>query len=70
MSMQTVSQAEQALAELAERFCHWRQNRAHTHARIPVPLWDQAVALSRVLPNGQVAKVRSTGWKLDRGFRG
>lgn len=57
MSMNTVSQAEQALAELAERFRHWRQNRAHTHERIPAPLWDQAVALSRVLPNGQVAKV-------------
>jgi len=57
MSMNTVSQAEQALAELAERFYHWRQHRAHTHERIPTPLWDQAVALSRVLPNGQVAKV-------------
>ena len=56
MSMNIVSQAEQALAELAERFRHWRQNRANTHERIPAPLWDQAVALSRVLPNGQVAK--------------
>jgi len=56
MSMNTVSQAEQALAELDERFRHWRQHRAHTHERIPAPLWDQAVALSQVLPNGQVAK--------------
>jgi hypothetical protein len=56
MLMQTVFQAKQALAELAERFRHWRQNRAHTHERIPAPLWDQAVALSRVLPTGQVAK--------------
>lgn len=56
MAMKTVSQAEQALAELAERFTHWRQSRASLHERIPAPLWDQAVALSQVLPNGQVAK--------------
>jgi hypothetical protein len=56
MAMKTVSQAEQALTELAERFTHWRQSRANIHERIPVPLWDQAVALSQVLPNGQVAK--------------
>jgi hypothetical protein len=56
MSMNTVSQAEQALAELTQRLRHWRQNRANTHERIPAPLWDQAVALSQVLPNGQVAK--------------
>jgi hypothetical protein len=56
MAIKTVSQAEQALAELAERFTHWRQSRASLHERIPAPLWDQAVALSQVLPNGQVAK--------------
>jgi hypothetical protein len=61
MSMQTVSQAEQALAELAERFSHWRRNRTNAHERIPAPLWDQAVALSRVLPNGQVAKALGLG---------
>jgi hypothetical protein len=56
MAMKTVSQAEQALAELAERFTQWRQHRAHRHERIPAPLWDQAVVLSEVLPNGQVAR--------------
>ena len=56
MAIKTVSQAEQALAELAERFTHWRQHRVNRHERIPAPLWDQAVALSEVLPNGQVAK--------------
>jgi hypothetical protein len=56
MAMKTISQAEQALAELAEQFTHWRQSRASRHERIPAPLWDQAVALSQVLPNGQVAK--------------
>ena len=56
MAIKTVSQAEQALAELAERFRHWRRHRAHRHERIPAPLWDQAVVLSEVLPNGQVAR--------------
>ncbi|MGC1955252.1 MAG: hypothetical protein WA970_22285, partial [Gammaproteobacteria bacterium] len=35
---------------------HWRQQRANRHERIPTPLWDQAVALTQVLPNGRVAK--------------
>lgn len=54
--MKTISQAEQALAELAEQFTDWRRCRAGRHERIPVPLWDAAVALSQVLPNGRVAK--------------
>lgn len=56
MTTKTISQAEQALAELAEAFTDWRRHRAGRHERIPVPLWDRAVALSRVLPNGRVAK--------------
>ncbi len=56
MAMKKVSQAEQALVELAEQFTHWRRSRASRHERIPAPLWDQAVALSQVLANGQVAK--------------
>jgi hypothetical protein len=56
MKIERVSQAEQMLVDLAEQFTHWRQHRASRHERIPGPLWDQAVALSQVLPNGQVAK--------------
>jgi hypothetical protein len=56
MSISTITQAEQALAELAEQFTRWRQQRANRHERIPTPLWDQAVALTQVLPNGRVAK--------------
>lgn len=56
MSTPTITQAEQALAELAEQFTRWRQRRANRHERIPTPLWDQAVALTQVLPNGRVAK--------------
>jgi hypothetical protein len=54
--MKTIAQAEQALAELAEQFSDWRRRRAGRHERIPAPLWDAAVALSHVLPNGRVAK--------------
>jgi hypothetical protein len=50
--------AEEALTELAGRFAHWRQSRAHAPERIPQILWDQAVALSRVFPNSRVAKQR------------
>jgi hypothetical protein len=56
MPISPISQAEQTLSELAERFTGWRQQRAHRRERIPGPLWDQAVALTQVLPNGRVAK--------------
>lgn len=47
---------EQELAELAERFAHWRQTRADRSERIPQSLWDQAVELSTVLAHCRVAK--------------
>jgi hypothetical protein len=56
MSTPIDSPAEEALTELAERFEHWRQSRTHGRARIPEDLWDQAAALSMVLPNARVAK--------------
>lgn len=56
MSIERAAQAEQALSELAERFEHWRQTRASVHERIPAPLWEHAIALSRVLPDSRVAK--------------
>lgn len=56
MSTPIDTPAEEALTELAERFEHWRQSRTHGRARIPKDLWDQAVALSVVLPNARVAK--------------
>jgi hypothetical protein len=56
MTTLIVAHAEEALTELAGRFEHWRQTRAHTHERIPQALWDQAVALSTVLSNSQVAR--------------
>ena len=56
MSEGLIAQAEQALSELAKRFEHWRQTRAHAHERIPQPLWDEAVALSRVLSDWRIGK--------------
>lgn len=51
-----IAQAEQALSQLAERFEHWRQTRANAHERIPQPLWDEAIALSRVLSDSRIGK--------------
>ena len=66
--MKTISQAEQALAELAEAFTDWRQHRAGRHERIPAPLWDRAVALSWVLPNGRVANVLKCAGSAEIGI--
>ena len=48
--------AKEALTELAGRFEHWRQTRATIRDRIPQAFWDQAVDLSTVLSNSQVAR--------------
>lgn len=56
MPRDRIAQAEQALSELAKRFEHWRQTRANAHERIPQPLWDEAVALSRVLSDWRIGK--------------
>lgn len=48
--------AEHELAQVAQRFDHWRHNRPTPRPRIPQSLWDQAVALSAVLPVSHVAK--------------
>jgi len=63
MTTESPLQAEAALADLAEQFERWRQTRATGQERIPLSLWDQAVALSTVLPCSRVARglhVRST----------
>ena len=63
MATESPLQAETALAELAEQFEDWRRSRTTGRERIPPSLWDQAVALSTVLPCSRVARrlrVRST----------
>ena len=56
MSVELAAQAEQSLADLAERFEQWRRTRASAHESIPAPLWNQAITLSRVLSDSKVAK--------------
>ena len=55
MKMDTPLHAEHQLDQLAGQFEHWRQTRANRRDRIPKELWDQAVALARVLPYSRVA---------------
>jgi hypothetical protein len=44
------------LDQLAGQFEHWRQTRTHPGECIPEPLWQQAVALTTLLPYTRVAK--------------
>jgi hypothetical protein len=61
----TYSHAEHELEQLAQQFDHWRQHRTTTAARIPQPLWEQAMALSTVLPPSRVARrLRLSGQAL------
>ena len=48
--------AEHALAQVAQAFDHWRQHRPSRATPIPQPLWEQAIALTALLPRSQVAK--------------
>lgn len=63
MTTESPLPVETALAELAEQFEEWRRSRTTGQERIPPSLWEQAVALSTVLPGSRVARclrVRST----------
>ena len=56
MSLMFRSPAEAELAQLIERFDHWRQTRTTRHDPIPDWLWDQAIQLTSHLPLSRVAK--------------
>jgi len=56
MTLTTPLQAEHQLDQLAGQFEQWRQTRPHVWARIPEPLWEQAVALAAILSPSRVAK--------------
>jgi hypothetical protein len=56
MTLNTSLHAEHQLDQLAGQFVHWRQTRPHPRARIPQALWEQAVALARVMPHSRVAQ--------------
>jgi hypothetical protein len=56
MSLISTSPGETQLAELMDRFDHWRQSRTTRGEPIPDSLWEQAVSLTRLLPLSRVAK--------------
>jgi hypothetical protein len=56
MKIKTPLHTDHQLDQLAGQFEHWRQTRSHHGERIPQALWDQAVALARVLPHTRVAQ--------------
>jgi hypothetical protein len=59
--------AEQALAQLAQEFDHWRHLRTSRATPIPQHLWEQAIALTALLPRGQVAKrLRLSGGEFKK----
>src|SRR2546427_11890514 len=55
--------AEQELTQLAAQFDQWRDHRATRRERIPQGLWEQAVALTTVLPLSRVAKCLRVSWQ-------
>ena len=63
MSSNGRASADHALRALAARFEHWRRTRAVPQERIPAVLWEQAAALSTVLPPSRVAQTL----RLSRG---
>jgi hypothetical protein len=56
MQQEIETPAEQALTQLAQDFDQWRQHRRTRFERIPLPLWEQAIALSQALPIARIAK--------------
>jgi hypothetical protein len=48
--------ADHQLDHLARQFAQWRQSRAHAAERIPLSLWEQAMALAATVPPSRVAK--------------
>jgi hypothetical protein len=48
--------AEHQLAQVANRFDHWRQTRTTPAEPIPHDLWEQAIALTALVPITRVAR--------------
>jgi hypothetical protein len=67
MKMLTPAQAEHQLTQVADRFDHWRQTRATRAAPIPHDLWEQAMALTAMVPITRVARrLRVSGGELKK----
>jgi hypothetical protein len=63
MKSSTHLHAEQALAQLAAQLDHWHDHRATRWERILECLWQQAVALTTVLPLSRVTKCVRVSWQ-------
>ena len=61
------AQAEHQLTQVADRFDHWRQTRTTPAEPIPHDLWEQAIALTALVPLTHVARrLRVSGGELKK----
>ena len=59
--------AEHQLAQVANRFDHWRQTRTTPAEPIPPDLWEEAIALTAMLPITRIARrLRVSGGELKK----
>jgi hypothetical protein len=63
MTLLNRSLAEHELTQLVAQFEHWRHCRPTRAEPIPPALWEQAVALTAVLPRSRVAKALRVSWR-------
>jgi len=67
MKTLTPAQAEHQLTQVADQFDHWRQTRTTRAAPIPQDLWEQAMALTVMVPITRVARrLRVSGGELKK----
>ena len=67
MKTPTPAQAEYHLTQVADRFDHWRQTRTTPAEPIPPALWEQAIALTAIVPITRVARrLRVSGGELKK----
>ncbi len=67
MKTLTPAQAEHHLTQVADRFDHWRQTRTTPAEPIPHDLWEQAIALTAMVPITRVARrLRVSGGELKK----
>jgi hypothetical protein len=67
MKTLTPAQAEHQLTQVADRFDHWRQTRTTSAEPIPPDLWEQAIALTAIVPITRVARrLRVSGGELKK----
>src|SRR5262249_20144120 len=61
------AQDEHQLTQVADRFDHWSQTRTTPAEPIPHDLWEQAIALTALVPITRVARrLRVSGGELKK----